>query len=345
MCTKSLVILTLKEHEDGIWIPRLVESLLKTAKDNGFQVADESGPSKDRQDCSPRVSDDATSLSIEIKCLEDWLKEGWTVSSVCFEGVVGIVNRVSDAASPPLFKACCAILGAAQVMNIPVVNGPTAYALCGNKWCHHILFHQAGLSSPTTISWWTDPYNKNTNIQEITKNQGIDDGAPLLIKPNAGGFGAGIRRVTSPLQHELPVFQDSMTILQKYHPPEDKKLYRVWFLGGKVQCAIERSVQGEESEFANACSGSCSVQQPPKAWCIPLEVRAEIENQLLPLLVDAHCGSVEFLFSGNDRLYFDLNLLSTLPIKVSNTDSIWGKYYDPWVELAGVMWGAISRDK
>jgi hypothetical protein len=347
MCNKTLIILTLKKHEDGIWIHQLVEALRKTAQNHGIFVAD-AAPIKNQQD-APRVSDKATSVSIKVQSLEEWLAQGWLVSSDCFEGVMGIVNRVSDAASPPLFKACCAILGVAQVMNIPIVNGPTAYALCGNKWCHHILFHQAGLASPTTFAFWNDPDSSNQNapgMQHDTTPKGIDDGTPLLIKPNAGGFGAGIRRVTAPLQDDLPVFEDSMALLQIYHPPKDKKLYRIWFLRGKVQCGVERSVQDEESEFTNACSGSCSLQKPPKAWCVPLEVRLEIENQLLPLLIDAHCGSVEFLYySGNDRLYFDLNMLSTLPIKVSDADAVWEKGYDPWIELATGVWAVITSRK
>jgi hypothetical protein len=107
----------------------------------------------------------------------------------------------------------------------------------------------------------------------------------------------------------------------------------VWFLRGKVQCAVERDVQ-DDNHFTNACSGSCTIQAPPKAWDIPLQVKQELEEQLLPLLPDAHCGSVEFLRSlDSSRMYFDLNLLSTLPIKVTN-DGVWQKEYNPWMELA-----------
>ena len=111
----------------------------------------------------------------------------------------------------------------------------------------------------------------------------------------------------------------------------------------------------------------------------------EIEDCLLPLLVDAHCGSVEFLYvssttpkpvgyivdrNGDNgemgenpnygvsnestiqpsdpirRLYFDLNLLSTLPI-IDNMNTIhdriagktdWPKNFDPWLELAHGIW-------
>lgn len=77
-------------------------------------------------------------------------------------------------------------------------------------------------------------------------------------------------------------------------------------------------------------------------WEVPEEVRQEIEDQLLPLLTDAHCGSVEFLYAHDNlqRLYFDLNLLSTLPIadNMEAGESVWPKDFDPWLELAHGIW-------
>jgi hypothetical protein len=91
---------------------------------------------------------------------------------------------------------------------------------------------------------------------------------------------------------------------------------------------------------------------------VPDDVRMEIENQLLPLLKeDAHAGSVEFLqhptvnehspYMPHRRYYFDLNLLSTLPIMdhpsgivETNMDSnhknitLLDLDYNPWSELA-----------
>jgi len=333
MNKKTIIILTLKKHEDGIWIRRLVKCLHQTlgTKNNDEQVID-----------------------VQVKPLEEWLGQGWLVSSLnqCFDNnVMGIVNRVSDAASPPLFKACCAILGAAQIRNIPIVNGPSAYALCGNKWCHHVLFSQAKLKSPRTLAFWNEDgnYNNNASISLRGKDGQIMeiDKEYLLIKPNAGGFGAGIQRIptTSLILEKLPTFEDSVTLLQSYERPKNNKLYRIWFLQGKVQCGIERHIN-EENDFTNACAGSCSLGEvPPKPWNIPFDVQEEIEQRLLPLLPDAHCGSVEFLYSqenGAERLYFDLNLLSTLPIRVDNAEGVWKENYDPWMELATAVLDVLS---
>ena len=111
-----------------------------------------------------------------------------------------------------------------------------------------------------------------------------------------------------------------------------------------MQCAVVRYISGDEGidEFTNACSGTCALQKPPIPWKVAVNVREEIEQQLLPLLADAHCGSVEFLCSEDgSRLYFDLNLLSTLPTQVAKTKEVWPDGYDPWAELAGAVWITI----
>lgn len=331
--TEFVIVLTLKQHEDGIWIRRLVQELVE-AKKNESKTAP-----------NDRI------VEIQVKSLEVWFEQGWVVSTDCFDNVIGIVNRVSDAAPPALFKLCCAVLGAAQSLQIPIFNGPTTYALCANKWCQHILFRQAKLSSPYTVAYYLssnmEQRQQSTSKTLIPKN---GDQASLLIKPNAGGFGAGIRKLPS-FPEKLPSFDDDITLLQQYVSPHEKKLYRIWFLRGKVQCAVERSIIDESTEFTGACAagGTCSIARPKlEAWKVPTEVQQEIEQQLLPLLVDAHCGSVEFLYSevegqGTKRLYFDLNLLSTLPANVPDPNHAWPNNYDPWKELAAAVWGIIGQ--
>ena len=435
-CRGLLIILTLKKHLQGIWITRLVERLKQSIPScSSFQ-----------------------SIGIETRTLEDWLAEGWLISEKAKDDggqkIVGIVNRVSDAATPALFKACCALLAAAEAsLQIPVWNGSRAYSLCGNKWRHHLLFRQAKLSSPTTMVYYTgttefsrgpdlDTENGksqlahgkiiNIDVQKFRQNRSgrID----ILIKPNAGGFGAGIRKISLPppqtsssvathAKNTIPIsipasFTDDMALIQQYEVPIDGYIYRVWFLNGKVQCAVKRKVGGEEevgdntdgftspTEFTSGCAGgnlcifpitksihkrttvevdhTVPLPQLPKAsnllpCVVPENVRQEIEDQLLPLLKDAHCGSVEFLYAPHkisnvqksascgeimkaqsdlssepsenlQRLYFDLNLLSTLPIpenlEFSQNDSaeesiIWSQDFDPWLDLAKGIWDFI----
>ncbi|VEU41780.1 unnamed protein product [Pseudo-nitzschia multistriata] len=457
---RRLIVLTLRKHQDGIWITKLVEGLKESA---------------------PPPSSSQHRFEIDVIALEDWLGKGWLISDKVEtndddkSSIIGLVNRVSDAASPALFKACCGLLAVVEnVLHIPVWNGSTAYSLAGNKWRHHILFRQANLSAPITMVYYTG-YGKDSE-RTTERTVEIDTGIfrqneagrfELLIKPNAGGFGVGIEK-----QSILPLiassssdqthsfgrkkttrsiripesFEDEMALIQQYEQPIDGKLYRVWFLNGKVQCAVERTIhvakkeeeQGlldavatSTAEFTSGCAGGSfctlpgstrnhsgnisydakqtqsnkdstngsSVLEAPKSlastvapsnmlpWRVPREVRREIEDQLLPLVADAHCGSIEFLHSSpcrssatamirngdtseihendNDevemqttrghcprRLYFDFNLLSTLPIIEGPKDvdssaieqakraaeMVWPKDYDPWLELARAIW-------
>jgi hypothetical protein len=117
---------------------------------------------------------------------------------------------------------------------------------------------------------------------------------------------------------------------------------------------IRQNYDGAD-EFTTGCAakGVCSIQDRKKkhpaliAYKIPNEVIKEIETKLLPLLPDAHCGSVEYLcHKDGHRLFFDINLLSTLPLveTVENVKEVWGASYDPWTELAqGIVEFAVDN--
>jgi len=72
-----------------------------------------------------------------------------------------------------------------------------------------------------------------------------------LIKPNSGGFGAGIKALAGPeavveYAAELAATDastapsaDGVLLLQEYLVPADRTIYRVWFLDGKVQCGVK----------------------------------------------------------------------------------------------------------
>jgi hypothetical protein len=400
-------VLTLKQQEDGVWIRRLVESLERTRTTTNHSFSGNTATTSRTIHYNENNHGDSD-ISVQVKSLEDLLGSPFLIeeffessSSSCSskdsqnqdEGwfVVGLVNRISDAAPPILFKACMAVLSAAECRQIPVFNGPSSYSMSANKWCHHVLFHRAQLSYPPSVAFMTtksdhesttdlnnhresslayadsgfnassasllgprrhvqkaiqlirqqqqqqhyqDPDNSSEPSAKSEKHNNED----FLLKPNAGGFGAGIVRLPSsqildrdnerltPLLPELPTFSDHMNLVQPYIPPQDQRLYRVWFLQGKIQCAVYREVEvtDNDSEFTTGCAGdTCSRRPAPMmAWTVPPDVRAELEDQLFPLFPkDCYCGSVEFLYDNDDaqgqrRLYFDWNMLSTLPIQV-----------------------------
>jgi len=323
MAPPSVVVLTLEQHKDGIWITQLAEAL---SKDALVSILSVESLLANMDPCSAQLA----------------------FSSACL-----IINRVSDAAAPHLQKACMGILQlATTVYKIPVWNGPASYSLCCNKWCHHSLFSKAGLESPTTRVL----LNATTEtLQEaISKLRRKKDSASILLKPNAGGFGAGVQHIDSnsivteeTLNKTVSNYADHMTLVQDYVKADST--YRVWFLCGEVQCGIVRNNVVGENEFKSACmANTCTQPQTPaaavRAHKVPREVQTELKEQLLPLLPDAHSGSVEFLYNNQGkRLYFDLNLLSTLPLveRVENTEAVWGRDYDPWKEMAKAMMDMI----
>ena len=97
---------------------------------------------------------------------------------------------------------------------------------------------------------------------------------------------------------------DGIALLQQYVRPVGGELYRVFFLGRRVQCAVRVRAPAD----FNACVRSVAAEpwQPPEAV-------AEAVLRCAALTA-ADCGSVELLFDEEGRArYFDFNLLSTLP--------------------------------
>lgn len=319
----TVALLTLECHKSGAWISKLVDSLHKLGE-----------------------------IEVILLPLESLLQDPQLNHDSLRRATV-LVNRVSDAASPHLVKGGLATLYQAELLGIRVFNGPRAYALCSNKWCHHVLFDKAQLQSPTTIRVRTPIGDglDNQELKRLIETHFEDTVQNFLLKPNSGGFGTGIVqfRRADILTTTVPIYEDNIGLIQQYASPQDGKIYRVWFLAGRVHCAVTRNVtDAADDEFSQGCVGfSCSrqqqqeqgssdrtLQQTPRiqSYATPQQVVDEIEQRLLPLIPDADAGSVEYLVNAKgQRLYFDLNLLSTLP-DTEAVDDIWG--CDPWGELA-----------
>lgn len=313
-----IALLTLDSHKEGQWIMKLQTALR--------------GLSEVRIVTVESILDDPDIGQLNMSLLKD---------------VTVLVNRVSDAAEPHLCKACLAMMQQAQLQGLKIVNGPQAYSLCSNKWCHHVLFDAAGLQCPRTVRVRT-PIGDRQRIANLMDSHFAASTQDFLFKPNSGGFGSGIQKFSRSNYSKIPLpeYSDGLGLLQAYIQPSDGRIYRIWFLLGKVQCAVTRIVAGDgESELTSGCASSCSVGSklsalPFQACRIPAPVIFDLEQRLLPLLPDAHAGSVEYLVdSSGQRLYFDLNLLSTLPDLnyVDDTAGVWVSGYCPWKELASAI--------
>lgn len=351
-----VLILTRKCHRDGVWIARLTEALRAA-----------------RTTTTPNVRILAVEALLQTATDPVRLLVREQKQSQEMEWRIVLVNRVSDAADPATVKFTVSLLQAAKLCGITVWNGPTSYSLCASKWCHHVALDRAGLKSPPTRVMSSSVKEPEVST---TKEASLLPPFPLLVKPNSGGFGAGIKRVDNmrELQDALANASrgDSMepVLLQTYMKPKDQLIYRVWFLRGRVQCAVTRKVatttceqedDGAAAKFTSGCAagGLCSRsrQRPTptntttntpsdtafRAWKVPDEIADEIQR-VVRVLKDADAGSVEFLYSydDNQRYYFDVNLLSTLPLPetIYNRDEVWSPDYDPWNELAAAILAA-----
>ena len=357
------MILTLEKHKEGVWITRLVKELTRRFEN-------------DKSKCSIARSDEGNDeqqegkLRVQVVAVESLDVDQFPLSSP--PAWAGLVSRVSDAASPNLAKLTLSILQTAELWGIPIFNGARPYAICCNKIMHHQVFARAGLMTPRSVLvnlGSSDRREKISAAANLLKNK-MECNWPLLIKPNSAGFGSGIQFLRD--EDDLQKFangiclekddadtqnypsEDGIVLLSEYIRPVDECIYRVWFLDGKVQCAIRRRLldcdDNPANDFTAGCAGggSCSLRYMKKkhnagatimlSWEVPEDVARDMSKILEVLGDECHAGSVEFLCNSDlSRVYFDLNLLSTLPLNdgsISNEGNVWEQNFNHWSELA-----------
>ena len=230
-----------------------------------------------------------------------------------------LVNRVSDASPASDVMICNAALRAAQLRGVKTINGLPSFSIGTSKMLHHELFNSVGVETPHSIIITSDM--TVTHIVDAVETAGMK--YPLLLKPNRGGFGKGISTISTKDAFTSKIIEDifshdKFAVLQQFiENPLDGFIYRVFFLDKEVQCAVRVKTAGTDG--FNACV--CSV--PFETWDCPPSIANDVK--LMAEKSGADCGSVEFMYivgehsNGNSLdpkpLYFDFNLLTTLPSK------------------------------
>lgn len=191
-----------------------------------------------------------------------------------------VVNRVSDAAPPHVAKRTMALLRDAELCGVPCLNGSGAYAVGANKVLHHRVIERAGYTAPRSASINMDLGSAAAGAEQTPSQTGepsrafqtslaialaessarldrLEVGWPRLVKPNAGGFGAGIEllhsfeQLTAWGRRKVPGgVGDGTFLLQEYIPPRNGEVFRVWFLGGRVQCAVRQYIRPDIARLA-----------------------------------------------------------------------------------------------
>src|SRR5690242_5797573 len=229
---------------------------------------------------------------------------------------------------------------------VRVINGYDAYVTETSKALQLALLQQLGLPHPKARVI-------NHADQALEAAQGLR--FPVILKPNIGGSGAGIRRFETPEQIEqaakagaLDLGIDHTALVQEYIPAADQRIVRVEVLGGHYLYAIRIYTSGESFNLcpADVCQtvggaelvrAACPVDAPKnnlrvEGYTPPAEIVAQVECIMQRAHIDV--GGVEYMIDARDgQLYFyDINALSNF---VADAPRVVG--FDPFARLVDYL--------
>ncbi len=183
---------------------------------------------------------------------------------------------------------------------------------------------------------------------------------PVVVKPNIGGSGAGVKRFDTPAQLEIAAAipssrQDALTLgmdttalVQEFIPARDKSIIRVEVLNGKFLYAIRIGITGDTFDLcpADICRtpvgvdlqrSACSIEATEdqakarltvEAFTPPADVIADVERIMRAAGIEL--GGIEYMIDDRDgqRLFYDINALSNF---VADGQTVVG--FDPFSRL------------
>lgn len=234
-----------------------------------------------------------------------------------------------------------------EARGVRVINGYNAY--------RSELSKAGQLSLMETLDL---PYPKARVIHRATQALAASEGLrwPVVVKPNIGGSGAGVKRFDHPSQlaaaaqlpasdpDALALGMDSTALVQEFIPARDAHIVRVEVLNGEYLYAIKVHITGETFDLcpADICRTSsgvdldraaCAIDAPKsgitvEAFTPPPEVIADVERIMKASGIDI--GGVEYITDDRDgqRYYYDNNALSNF---VADGKNVIG--FDPFAKL------------
>src|SRR6202158_625276 len=229
---------------------------------------------------------------------------------------------------------------------VRVVNGYRAFVHETSKALQLSLLEKLGLPYPKA-------HVINHPSQALSAAEAI--GYPLILKPNIGGSGAGIKRFNSPEAlkaavdaNDLYFGIDNTALVQECFTARDSIITRVEVLGGKYLYAIQIHITGETYDLcpADICKSTkgedlagpaCPVDAPKtgmtvEAYEAPPRVIANVERIMQNAGIEV--GGVEYVIDEQTgrQLYYDINALSNF---VSAPERIIG--FNPYARLADFL--------
>jgi hypothetical protein len=227
-----------------------------------------------------------------------------------------------------------------------VVNGEQAFRTEISKSAQLSLLHSLGLPYPRARVI-------NHASQALTAAAGLR--FPVVVKPNIGGSGVGIRRFNTAKElaeattaESIALGPDSTALVQEFIPARDGHITRVEVLGGKYLYAINVYTTGDTFDLcpADICKttdgqelvrAACPVDAPKsglrvEGYTPPQQVIREVETIMQAAGIEV--GGIEYIVDDRDgRLYYyDVNALSNF---VADGPRVIG--FDPFAKLADFL--------
>lgn len=229
---------------------------------------------------------------------------------------------------------------------VRVINGYEAFLVEISKAAQLSLLRSLGLPAP-----------RARVIHDPRHAPAAADGLrfPVVVKPNVGGSGAGVRRFDEPesLQRAaeagaLDLGIDRTALVQEFVPQEESRIVRVEVLGGRYLYAIRIYAPGDTFNLcpADVCQtvdgaelarAACPADAARNALRVegytpPAAIVAQVER--IAQAAQIEVGGVEYFIDARDgRLYFyDVNALSNF---VADAPRVVG--FDPFARLVDYL--------
>ena len=229
---------------------------------------------------------------------------------------------------------------------VRVINGYDAYVTETSKALQLSLLQHLGLPSPRARV-----INHPAQAPEAARGLRF----PLLVKPNIGGSGAGVRRfetaeglAQAARAGTLDLGIDHTALVQEYIPADEQRIVRVEVLAGRYLYAIRIYTPGDSFNLcpADVCQtvggaelvrAACPADAPKnnlrvEGYTPPAEIVDQVECIMRAAHIDV--GGVEYLIDacGGQLYYYDINALSNF---VADAPRVVG--FDPFARLVDYL--------
>jgi glutathione synthase/RimK-type ligase-like ATP-grasp enzyme len=221
-----------------------------------------------------------------------------------------------------------------EATGTPVLNGRRAYEHELSKARQLSLLAGLDIRHPRTIVI-ADPADAPAAAGEI--------GYPVLVKPNVGGSGAGIRSFASRAELERAALEPSLDgtlLVQEHVPAAGEAIVRVEVLDGELLYAIRLLLSpgsfnlcpADYCELPGIADGVSGRGLPITRFDPPDDVVDAVVRIAAAAGLDL--GGVEYLVDARtgEPVFYDVNALSNF---VANAREVIG--FDPFVDLADLI--------